>query len=186
MTRPIVVLIEADPDRRLSYERGLRDNGYDVLACADSDGLTALRVGRRPVIVIVDAGASAPAASERIRRARESLADPNLVLHTAAALVTPTACHPTDDARVVKTAHLAALRSTVRCLLSRAAGEDSDFARQCHPPRRSSSQDLSERDPAGPFLPCLLWRSERTDLRAGNGAVCLSATRRPDGHGTER
>ena len=116
--RPIVLVVEDDPNQRELYEEELSDEGYEILTA--EDGRQALQVTQDtpPDLVVMDVNMPKMDGLDTLARLLEAKRDTPVILHTAYASYRDSFASWSADAYIVKNSDLSELKATVKRLLA--------------------------------------------------------------------
>ena len=116
--RPIVLVVEDDPNQRELYEEELSDEGYEILTA--EDGRQALQVAQDtpPDLVVMDVNMPKMDGLDTLARLLEAKRDTPVILHTAYASYRDSFASWSADAYIVKNSDLSELKATVKRLLA--------------------------------------------------------------------
>ena len=116
--RPIVLVVEDDPNQRELYEEELADEGYEILTA--EDGRQALQVAEDtpPDLVVMDVNMPKMDGLDTLARLLEVKRDTPVIIHTAYASYRDSFASWSADAYIVKNSDLSELKATVKRLLS--------------------------------------------------------------------
>ncbi|PQV63747.1 Response regulator receiver domain-containing protein [Abditibacterium utsteinense] len=116
--RPIVLVVEDDPNQRALYEEELSDEGYEILTA--EDGRQALQVAQEtpPDLVVMDVNMPKMDGLDTLARLLEVKRETPVIIHTAYASYRDSFASWSADAYIVKNSDLSELKATVKRLLT--------------------------------------------------------------------
>ncbi len=116
--KPLLLIVEDDPNQRALYEEEMRDEGYEVVTA--SDGRQALQVASsaHPDLVIMDVNMPVMDGLDTMSRLIEADRHVPVIIHTAYASYKESFASWSADAYIVKASDLTGLKDKVRELLA--------------------------------------------------------------------
>ena len=116
--KPLILIVDDDPNQRALYEEEMRDEGYEVATA--SDGREALQKADElhPDLVVMDVNMPVMDGLDTMSRLLESQRHVPVIIHSAYASYKDSFASWSADAYVVKSSDLSDLKTNVRDLLA--------------------------------------------------------------------
>lgn len=116
--KPLLLIVEDDPNQRSLYEEEMRDEGYEVVTASDGRQAIQVAADAHPDLVIMDVNMPVMDGLDTMSRLIEADRHVPVIIHTAYASYKESFASWSADAYIVKASDLSGLKDKVRELLA--------------------------------------------------------------------